>query len=179
MFSLFDHILTLLFNSFALQTVIELISFKLGHYLLEDDKLQGKYIINYSICTENACSIIDKDYISLTTPFMESMALIATEYAVLETPVDDMSIVFSKVNKAASWINHQRSSTTVSQMEFFKSKRHMFFKQWDIGGRGPARDGKGQFLQKARSETEVQLCDAPCIKRSRLEDYGDVFAAYL
>jgi len=125
-------------------------------------------------------AFVDKDYIGLTTPFMEGLALIAAEYATADFPIADMSGVYAKASKAAVWLNYQRTTTTVRQMEYFKCRRHVLFRQWEIGYRGPARDEKGHFRPKERVATRKDMRDVVMVssKKSKLAEYGDIFAEY-
>lgn len=138
-------------------------------------------------------NILDKDYISLTTSFMEAMAIIGVHMSVIfrgNHPQYEMGTFFERATVATTWIERQRSSTTVREMEFFKERRNSLFRQWGLGGRGPQtafRDEKGKFIAHKPQESLGDSADdrssstadsKPNRKRKCLEAYGDIFSQY-
>jgi len=131
--------------------------------------------------TLRTTAFADKDYINLTTPFMEAMAVVAAQFALSDSSSIDMSALCHKANVAAQWINRQRVSTTEAQMQFFKTKRQILFKQWDSAFRGPARDDMGHFRSKREhcDDADTRRDSRPTTsKKSKLDAYGDIFAQY-
>ena len=118
---------------------------------------------------------------------MEAMALIAAQMAISDNPSIDMSVVCHKANIATKWIERQRVNTTVTQMQFFKGKRQILFKQWDSAYRGPARDHMGHFRSKrvANADADADTSETSSVvkptqvgKRSKMDAYGDIFAQF-
>jgi len=112
---------------------------------------------------------------------MEAMAVVAAQYALEGSPSFDMSVLCRNANTASQWINRQRVATTGAQMQYFKGKRHILFKQWEAAFRGPARDHMGQFRSKRVAETsqsgDVSRQETKK-RKSKLDDYGDIFSGF-
>jgi len=122
--------------------------------------------------------IAEHDYIGLTTPFMESMALIGAQYALTCGPELDMARYFERVTIAARWIEHQRANTSVREMEYFKERRQVLFRQWGVLNRGSSvfRDDKGKFVNKRLEEQEEE--EPTTVKKRRADAYDDLFSEF-
>jgi len=105
---------------------------------------------------------IAKDYINLTTPFMEAMAIMGTHHAIWGHNFS-MSAFFDRATSAITCIERYRAKLTSSDMEFFKERRQSLFKQWGINvhrGINASRDEKGKFcFNKDRDSKESDNVD--------------------